>query len=194
MFKVTDFLIVLATLLFIVVACTLTMPKCTGKGRKTHLSHTFRIFCCYNDEDYPFLEKLEKHLSSWKSSCIFETWDKRRIPAGVDNTSEIKLQLKNSNIVILIVSVDFLASDDCINQTKFALEFREKARIVVVPVRYVNWHNSEIIGQLESLLTNEPPIKAWEDPDQAYLVVTQKIYELACTLPEYRQKSKTDEV
>ena len=69
-------------------------------------------FCSDADKDKKYLEDLEKHLSNLKRHGVIDTWHKSMIAAGKDIEIEIDRQLNEANIILPLISSDFIASDD----------------------------------------------------------------------------------
>jgi hypothetical protein len=68
------------------------------------------VFFSYSHTDEVLRNELEKHLIMLKRKGVINTWHDRNIDAGSDIDSEINAHLLQSDIVLLLVSVDFLAS------------------------------------------------------------------------------------
>ena len=69
------------------------------------------IFFSYSHTDESLRDELEKHLSILKRQGLIETWHDRRIDSGGDFSQEISSHLEDAEIILLLVSSDFLASD-----------------------------------------------------------------------------------
>jgi TIR domain-containing protein/Hsp70 protein len=81
------------------------------------------VFISYAHKDTPWLRKLETHLGLLKQQGLISTWYDRRIMPGTDCAKVIGQQLEQATIILLLVSVDFLASNYCDqSEIKRALE------------------------------------------------------------------------
>src|SRR5512142_2681104 len=69
-----------------------------------------QIFLSYAHEDRPLVEKLEKHLAPLKRLEMLSTWSDQEIRPGGDWEHEISGEIARSDIVLLFVSSDYLAS------------------------------------------------------------------------------------
>ncbi|SDN13325.1 NB-ARC domain-containing protein [Daejeonella rubra] len=133
------------------------------------------IFISYSHEDEIYKEKLEKHLGLLQRNGIIETWNDRKIVAGDEWDKKIKEELENSQIILLLVSVDFLSSDYCYDiEIKKAIEKHESGRARVIPIilRACDWHETPF-GKLQALPKNAKPVKSFEDEDEAFYSVTE---------------------
>jgi hypothetical protein len=71
------------------------------------------VFFSYSREDKPLRDKLEKHLSGLKRQGVISAWHDRQIVAGSEWEEEIDRHLKTADIILLLVSPDFVASKYC---------------------------------------------------------------------------------
>lgn len=135
------------------------------------------LFFSYSHRDEALRDRLEVHLSALKREGAISTWHDRRITAGDALGQRIDDQLENADIILLLVSPDFLASDYCHDvEMRRALERHEAgtARVIPVILRPCDWQHSPF-GHLLAAPTNGRPIARWPDEDEAFLDVVQKI-------------------
>src|SRR5437879_13064960 len=84
------------------------------------------IFFCYAREDETLRGELAKQLSILKRQGQIVSWYDREIVAGKDWSNEIDIHLKTAQVILLVVSPDFVDSDHCYGvEMKRALERRE---------------------------------------------------------------------
>jgi hypothetical protein len=135
------------------------------------------LFFSYSHTDEDLRDQLEKHLSALKHQGVIETWHDRRIPAGHTLSAEIDAHLESADIILLLVSSDFLASEYCYDrEMKRAMEKHESGAAVVVPVilRPCDWHDTPF-GKLLAVPKDGRPITQWPSPDEAFLDVVRAI-------------------
>ena len=70
-----------------------------------------RLFYSYAHEDEELRNELERHLKILERKQLIAPWHDRRITAGRDWNSEIDINLRDAELVLLLVSADFMASD-----------------------------------------------------------------------------------
>ncbi|MFH1679072.1 MAG: toll/interleukin-1 receptor domain-containing protein, partial [Candidatus Eisenbacteria bacterium] len=131
------------------------------------------IFLAYSHSDEDVRNELEKQLAVLKRSGEIATWHDRRIPPGDDWKGTIDRNLETADIVLLLVSADFLASDYCYDvEAKRALERhdRKEARVIPVILRDCDWKNSPL-GRLQALPEDGRPVAKFPDRDEALLAV-----------------------
>lgn len=71
------------------------------------------LFFSYSHRDETLRDALEVHLSMLKCQGVITTWHDRRIGAGREFDQEISQHLEEADVILLLVSPDFLASDYC---------------------------------------------------------------------------------
>src|SRR5262249_54148473 len=128
-------------------------------------SQPIEIFYSYSHKDEDLRNELEKHLSVLKRNGVIAAWHDRRIVPGAEWRGEIDKHLEASNVSLLLVSSDFLASDYCYEiEMKRAMERHAQgtARVIPIILRMCDWHDAPF-GKLQALPKDGKPIKAWDD-------------------------------
>jgi hypothetical protein len=134
-------------------------------------SRQLSVFCSYAHADEKLWERLDKHFASLKKSGRISIWHDREIVPGADFAVEIDDHLATSDIVILLISPDFLSSDYCYSvEMKQALERRSAGHAKVLPIvlRPCDWQTTPI-GRLKALPKDGKPATTWRRLDQAFL-------------------------
>jgi len=137
-----------------------------------------KIFCCYAHEDEPLLRKLKSHLKPLQREGLIDLWYDRDISAGTEWEQEINRHLIEAQIILLLVSPDFMDSDYCYSiEMKRALERHERGESRVIPIilRPVDWQ--DVLGKLQALPTDGTPVidRRWHTSDEALYSVAQGI-------------------
>jgi|ERR1039458_7559149 internalin A len=84
------------------------------------------VFVSYSHRDEQFRDELMRHLSVLQRQKVIALWNDRRIDAGQEWKNEIDRNLEQAQVVLLLISADFLASDYCWGiEMKRALEQHE---------------------------------------------------------------------
>lgn len=135
-----------------------------------------KLFYSYCHSDEEFLEDLEKHLSALKRSGSISDWCDRHILPGQELKPEIDRQMADADIIVLLISSDFLASPACRHEMAAALRLRDDNPVLVIPVilRPCDWKHSDI-GSLLALPTDGKPVTDWNHRDQAFVSVVDGI-------------------
>lgn len=135
------------------------------------------VFFSYCHADEELRDQLEKQLAMLKHQGIIETWHDRRIVAGQDIDKTIDEHINSDDIILLLVSPDFLASPYCYDrEMKRALERHDSGEASVIPVilRACEWHHAPF-GKLMATPTDGKPVKQWADLDDAFLQVAKAV-------------------
>jgi len=112
-----------------------------------------------------------------KRNGLVETWTDRRILPGQEWDSQIHAELESADIILLLVSSDFLSSDYCFEiEVRKALKQHENGTSTVVPLilRHCDWKETPF-GKLKGLPTDAKPIKDFPDSDSAYLLIVNQL-------------------
>ena len=139
--------------------------------------HEITVFFSYSHQDEEWLEKLRPHLASLKRQGLIKTWSDRDISAGSEWAKAIDQNLESADIILLLVSANFLASDYCWDiELNRAIARHEAGEACVIPIilKPVDWSGAPF-GKLQALPKNAKPITRWDDPDEALLDVAQGI-------------------
>jgi len=135
------------------------------------------IFYSYSHNDEIMRNELEKHLSILKRKHIIDSWHDRRIDAGSEVSPSISAALKKADIILLLVSADFLSSDYCYEiEMKEAMAKHERGESTVIPIilRPCDWHDAPF-GKLLALPRDGKPVSMYSNLDEAFLEITNGI-------------------
>jgi hypothetical protein len=93
------------------------------------------IFFSYSHVDESLRDQLETHLSGLRRQGIISSWHDRQITAGTELGEAIDNHLNAADIILLLVSPDFIDSDYCYaREMKQALERHQIGEARVIPV------------------------------------------------------------
>src|SRR5712692_2693467 len=149
-----------------------------------------KIFISYAQEDEALLNRLKIHLKPLNRQGIIDIWYDRNISAGTEWEKAISDQLNAAQIILLLISPDFMASDYLYGiEMKRAMEKHERddARVIPVILRSSYWE-FEPLKKLKALpidakLDVKPVISSrWHDLDEALVKVVEGIHEVAIEL------------
>lgn len=135
------------------------------------------VFFSYTHIDESLRDQLEIHLSLMKREGLITEWHDRRIVAGSDIDDSIDEQLESADIILLLVSANFIASEYCFaTEMKRAME-RHKAggaRVIPVILRACDWHSAPF-GKLNAVPTDGRPVTSWPNQDEAFTDIAKSI-------------------
>lgn len=139
------------------------------------------VFKSYSHVDDELREELDKHLSVLRREGVINSWDDRRIGPGEEIHGEIRAHLESADIVLLLVSADFLASDYCYDvEMQRALERHKQgtARVIPVILRPCDWQKAPF-GILKACPNDGKPVVNHKTHDEGFLQVAQAIRQVA---------------
>ncbi len=103
---------------------------------------SLKVFCSYSHNDEPLKDELAKHLTMLERQGVISTWHERKIPPGREWDQQINENLNTADIILLLVSSDFIFSKYCwdVEVTK-AIERHKAGEACVIPIilRNVDW-------------------------------------------------------
>lgn len=138
---------------------------------------TIRVFYSYAREDERLRKKLETHLGLLQQQGLITGWHDRNISAGTEWAQEINDNLNTAQIILLLVSASFLASQYCYSREMIrALERHAdgSARVIPIILRPVYWENAPF-SHLQVLPKDAKPITKWANQDEAFFDVVKGI-------------------
>ena len=151
-----------------------------------------KVFFSYSHNDETDRNELEKHLAVLKRQGLIDTWYDRRILAGASLNQEIDQNLLESNLVLLLVSPDFLESDYCYsNEMQKALEMRSHSIAWVIPIilEHCDWKNTPLKNLL-ACPQDGKPVSDYPNPNKAYNEIVQDIRGVIDEISEKLPKTK----
>lgn len=135
------------------------------------------VFFSYTHVDEALRDQLEIHLAGLKRQGVVETWHDRRIAAGSDLDHTISRELEAADVILLLVSANFIASDYCYDrEMRRALERHEAgdARVIPVILRRCDWHGTPF-GKLMATPKDGKPITTFPDLDEGFMQVVEAL-------------------
>ena len=103
------------------------------------------IFISYSHKDEALREELYAHLSILRHQGIINDWFDGDIAPGIEWESQILTRLNNAQIILLLISADFLASKFCYGiELRQAIERHKanQARVLPIILRPVDWEGA----------------------------------------------------
>lgn len=136
-----------------------------------------RVLLSYTHADDELRQALGTHLAPLERQGVIATWHDRQLLPGEEWEGEIDRHAEEADLVLLLVSPDFLASDYCYGEEmERALARHRAGEALVVPVilRACDWQSSPF-AQLAVLPEDGRAVTGWEDRDAALLAVAQGV-------------------
>jgi TIR domain len=142
------------------------------------LIRPLNLFYSYSHKDEAFRDQLNVHLAGLQRDQVINLWHDRQIGAGKEWKGQIDAHLDAAEIILLLISPDFMASDYCHDvEMKRAMERHNNREVRVIPVilRHVDNWRSAPFAKLLAVPKDGKPIKSWTDQDEAFVDVTRQI-------------------
>jgi len=135
------------------------------------------VFVSYSHKDEVLRDEFEVHLSMLKREKAISVWHDRRMLPGDTIDETISGYLADAEIIILLVSPDFLDSYYCYEKEMLAaLEQHEQgiSRVITVILRPCDWESAPFSGALVAP-TDGKPVTKWPSSDDAFLDIVKSI-------------------
>ena len=149
-----------------------------------------RLFYSYAHEDEPLRDKLARHLSLLERRSVLSSWHDRNLAPGTPRNQEISRHLLEADLILLLISADFLASDYIWGrELEVALERHERgeARVIPVILRPTDWADAPF-SHLEPLPRDGRPVTSWPDRDEAFASIASALREVASEIGAGRHR------
>jgi tetratricopeptide (TPR) repeat protein len=141
-------------------------------------SETINIFFSLAPQDNNLFEELRKHLMILKRQGLIDMYYDSMISAGSDVIGAIQSFIRTADIIVLLISADFFASDQCFEiEMSCALEEHaiRAAHVITVLLRPTAWIGFPLV-QHALLPPNGKAVSIWNDLDMALTEVAKGIY------------------
>ncbi len=166
------------------------------------------VFISYSHRDEKLRETLGLHLASLQRQGVIKSWHDRKISAGTEWKQAIDENLNSAEIILLLISENFIASDYCYDlemERAIARHDAGEARVIPIILKPVDWSGAPF-GKLQALPKNAKPVTTWSNRGEAFLNIAEGIRQAAMematvltdkqptVLPEPQQSAKATEM
>lgn len=143
-----------------------------------------KVFLSYAHKDAELKNQLDIHLAPLRRSNQIEIWQDGDILAGNLWDDDIKSALLDADIVLLLISASFIASDYIWDEElPLAIERHKAGKTKIVPIflKPCNWKSMPFAG-FQGLPRGAKPISSAVDIDEALMQVSVGIEQLVTHL------------
>lgn len=148
-----------------------------------------RLFYSYAHKDEALRDEVNKCLKGLQRQKIIVGWHDRNINAGGDWKHEIHTELARADIILLLISFDFINSDYCYElELKQALKRHDDPHdmAVVIPIFLEPTHFTGLpFAKLQGFPSK--PITKYENINDALLVISEGIEKTAKNLRQQHE-------
>lgn len=137
----------------------------------------FDVFISYSHKDRELRAELESHLSNLRRQNIINAWYDGNISPGTEWQQQILNQLNTAQIILLLISADFMASEFCYStemKQAIARHDADWARVIPIILRPTDWEDAPF-AKLKVLPTDGKAVTKWPSHDDAFEDVVKGI-------------------
>lgn len=137
------------------------------------------VFIASSHKDRMFADKIATHLKFLEYQGLISIVTDYKFLPGSDWQSQIKKQISQADIILLLISPDFLASSsfkDIEVELEQALKRQQAGDILIIPViiRPVSWRGT-LLDKVQALPAGGKPITSWSNREAAFMDITQGV-------------------
>jgi hypothetical protein len=146
-----------------------------------------RVFVAYSHADKALKDDLLKHLKPLERMEILKHWHDQEIKLGEKWEESISAKLGESDIFLVLVSIDFINSEYCYaTEMKRALELAESEKMTIIPIvlRDCVWKYTPL--QKFQAPIGAKAVDSWVSRDEAFTKIVEEIKSTADNLRKSR--------
>lgn len=136
-----------------------------------------KVFIAYSRKDEALKEELEMHLANLKRQGKIDPWQDRAIEAGTEWDATIQQNLEAAQVILLLITPRFIASESCYDrEMQRAMERHAAgtARVIPILLKPCDWQDTPF-SKLQVLPKDAKPVSQWRDRDTAFVDVVKGI-------------------
>lgn len=157
--------------------------------------NTIRLFISYAPEDITYLEQLKRQLAPLQRKSRLKVWNDREILPGKNWHDDIQQELDKANVVIMLISPDFLDIDKNYIWEQEMPKIKERHQnrnIVAIPIilRDCLWNEEDYIKNLQVIAAINPithkriPLLSASNQDEAFANAARQILNTIESYPQ----------
>jgi hypothetical protein len=154
------------------------------RSKRAEADQALATFISYSHKDEAHRERLVRHLALLERRGVLALWHDRKILPGEEWDETISCNLEKADIILLLISADFLASDSCYEkEMQRAIERHEAGTATVIPiiVEPCEWQKAPF-GRLQALPKSAKAVASWDNQAEAWSDVAAGIERAATGL------------
>ena len=146
------------------------------------ITNPLKVFYSYAQEDAALRLELARHLNVLERAAIIQTWHYANIALGKERDREIQQKLEDADIILMLLSSDFLYSE-YINTKEIPIALKRYQnpddQVLIVPILLRNCYwGITAFSQFQLLPRTGKPISRYEDRDTAFTEITKELHQL----------------
>ena len=156
------------------------------------------IFCCSAPEDQSLLKQLEKHFRPLLRRDEITLWSNTTTSIGLNWKKERQKHLESADIILLLISPDFIDSDHHYHaEMERAIERHDQSggsvRVIPILLRSIDWNDTPF-AKFKALPTNALPVAQWKDQDEAFFHIISHVKQAMTDLQAKRQHQQDSSI
>lgn len=133
-------------------------------------------FISYTHADSALKDQLVRHLAPLRREGLIDLWHDGMLRPGEHLDPAVQAALAASDVVILLISADFIASEYCYEQEMlraFARQRHGTVRVIPIILKPCQWMgvpigDGETLSEFVALPKDGKAVISWSDPDTAF--------------------------
>lgn len=154
-----------------------------------------KVFVSYAHQDADSERQIQRHLATVnrRENLQVDYFSDRSLIAGEAWPQRLKHEFDSADIILALVSADYLASAWCQKEIELAFRRLKHGRVWIIPIILspCDWLSTPL-RNFQAVPTGATPIQSWRNQDEAWLSVVASIREAVDYLR--RGKRMTDVV
>lgn len=125
-----------------------------------------RLFYSYCHKDKQHKEEMEKSLSLLRQHDLLREWSDRLILPGQPISSEVQEEMSRADILVFLLSPNFIASNECIKEWNYAKTTLSKKRIIFripIIVDHCAWKDLLESDDIKALPRDGQPVTSFSN-------------------------------
>lgn len=132
-----------------------------------------RMFISYSHADEKQREEFQKYLVMFERAGLIDVWHDRLIRPGQEWDKKISENLKSADLIVLLISQDFIFSSYCYDiEMTAAVSMHDNGDAVVVPIilDHATWEDAPF-GKLQAVPKNARPLSEFDNPSKGWVEI-----------------------
>ena len=149
----------------------------------------YEVFISYSHKDRPYLNELTSHLKVLQRQKLISTWKDTDISPGTEWKPQIMDRLNKAQIILLLISANFMDSDFCYSiemEQAIKRHNADLARVIPIIITPVYWKGAPF-DKLNVLPTDGKAVTSWPTHNDAFADVVRNI---AGAIEDLQKKGK----
>lgn len=138
---------------------------------------TLRLFLSYARADAALKQRFDVHLAGLKRSGKISTWSDSDLDPGVEWDQAIKQRLEEADVILLLISPDFMASDYIWGvEIESAMQRHRAGQALIIPIflKDTVWQDAPF-AKLQGLPRDGKAVNQHPDPEPVLAAIAKEI-------------------